>query len=292
MEKHIAILVSQDYGASNPYPDDALLRDTFVKMRNRADIICWDDETVNFRDYDIAIVRSCWDYDKRLPEFLYRLSHINQNTILMNPYETIRENTDKRYLLKLEERGVPIVPTMIVENVEKLRVPDNWDKVIVKPTVSASGRDTGLYVGSDYEGIYNAVVSIIKQGKTAMMQEYFSSVEDYGERSSVVISGKTTFTMKKTPKSGGFLVHNHHGGTYTPVEITAEEKRFLELLVSKLDKVPLYMRVDYLKHKSGQFCLLELEQIEPNLYLRVNEEGLELLVSETLKTIKNNVDKQ
>ncbi len=285
MKKRIAILVSQNYGPSHPYPDDALLCRAFEGMGHQARIICWDDETVDYQQYDAAIVRSCWDYDKRLPEFLDRLAHIDQQTALLNPFEIIRENTDKRYLLKLEERGVPIVPTVVVKNIEELKMPESWQQVIVKPAVSASGRDTSLHSGLDQQGIRAASAAIWKQGKTVLLQEYLSSVEEYGERSSVLIAGKITFTMKKTPKSGDFLVHTHHGGTYVPVKTTLDEDQFLKLLISKISKVPLYMRADYLRRRDGLTCLLELEQIEPNLYLRENAEGLKLLAQETLKRI-------
>lgn len=285
MKKRIAILVSQDYGPSHPNPDDALLCRAFEGMGHQARIICWDDETVDYQQYDAAIVRSCWDYDKRLPEFLDRLAHIDQQTALLNPFEIIRENTDKRYLLKLEERGVPIVPTVVVKNIEELQMPESWQQVIVKPAVSASGRDTSLHFGLDQQGIRAASAAIWKQGKTVLLQEYLSSVEEYGERSSVLIAGKITFTMKKTPKSGDFLVHTHHGGTYVPVKTTLDEDQFLKLLISKISKVPLYMRADYLRRRDGVICLLELEQIEPNLYLRENAEGLKLLAQETLKRI-------
>ncbi len=285
MKKRIAILASRDYGPLTPYPDDALLCESFNNLGHEAQIVCWDDESVDYTKYDGAVVRACWDYDRRLPEFLKRMEYIHQRTVLLNPYETIRENTDKRYLLKLKERGVPIVPSIIVEEAEELTIPFHWQKVIVKPTVSASGRDTSLFSGLDRQGIYEAANGILKQGKCVLLQEYLSSVEEYGERSSVLIAGNITFTMKKTPETGGYLVHRRHGGTYSPVQATSDEKQFTEHLLSQMDTIPLYMRVDYLRQKDGQICLLELEQIEPNLYLRENEEGLKLLVQETLKRI-------
>ncbi|MGI6726816.1 MAG: hypothetical protein ACOX62_11670 [Christensenellales bacterium] len=47
MKKRVAILVSQDYGPSHPYPDDALLCRAFEGIGHQACIICWDDETVD-----------------------------------------------------------------------------------------------------------------------------------------------------------------------------------------------------------------------------------------------------
>ena len=285
MKKRIAILASQDHGPSHPYPDDVLLLYAFEQLGHRAHIICWDDEAIDYQHYDAAIVRSCWDYDQRLPEFMNRLAHIHNHTVLLNPYEIIRENADKQYLLTLEQSGVPVVPTLFIQDAEDLHVPESWKRVIVKPTVSASGRDTSLHVASDPQGIHAAIAALTKKGKTAMLQEYQPSIEEYGERSSVMIAGETTFTMKKTPKDGNFLVHKHHGGTYIPVETTLEEERFLDLLIQKIAEAPLYMRVDYLRCKDGLICLLELEQIEPNLYLHENAKGLGLLVQETLNRI-------
>ena len=285
MKKRIAILASRDYGPLTPYPDDALLCESFNSLGHEAKIICWDDEDINYTQYDCAIVRACWDYDRRLPEFLKRLSHISRYTVLFNPYQIIRENTDKRYLLELEKSGVPIVSSLFFDDIEKLYVPAEWHKLVVKPAVSASGKDTSLHLATDINSIHVAAAEILNQGKSVLLQEYLPSVEEYGERSSVIIAGRTTFTMKKTPKTGGFLVHIHHGGSYTKVDIAEDEKRFLELLLSKISIVPLYMRVDYLRRSDNTICLLELEQIEPNLYLRQNKEGLKLLTQETLKRI-------
>lgn len=285
MKKRIAILASRDYGPLTPYPDDALLCESFNSLGHEAKIICWDDEDIDYTKYDCAIVRACWDYDRRMLEFLKRLSHISRYTVLFNSYQIIRENTDKRYLLELEKSGVPIVPSIFFEDIKELYVPDEWQKLVVKPAVSASGKDTSLHWATDIESIQAAAAEILKQGKSVLLQEYLPSVEEYGERSSVIIAGRTTFTMKKTPKSGGFLVHIHHGGSYTKVDTTEDEKRFLELLLSKISIVPLYMRVDYLRQSDNTICLLELEQIEPNLYLRQNKEGLKLFTQEILKRI-------
>ena len=102
-EKENSYTGKQGLRTFNPYPDDALLCESFNSLGHEAKIICWDDEDINYTQYDCAIVRACWDYDRRLPEFLKRLSHISRYTVLFNPYQIIRENTDKRYLLELEK---------------------------------------------------------------------------------------------------------------------------------------------------------------------------------------------
>lgn len=284
-KKKIAILVERKINHLLTHVDDILLNNTFKKMGHDSEIVFWDDNTVDYSKYDGAIIRSCWDYDKRLKEFLNRMREISKQTTLFNSYEIISVNTDKRYLLDLQKKGVPIVPTIIVNNLEDIKLLDNWSQVIVKPTVSASGRDTSLHNIDNKQDIIDSCRAIVEKGKIAMIQQYQKSVEQYGERSSVIIAGEITFTMKKTPKSGGFLVHTHHGGKYIPVDITLQEQKFINLLLSKLEQMPLYMRVDYLKGENNNIHLLELEQIEPNLYLNKNKKGLMLLTKEMIKRI-------
>ena len=101
MKKRIAILASRDYGPLTPYPDDALLCESFNSLGHEAKIICWDDEDINYTQYDCAIVRhagimigACLNFLKDTYKSVYGL---------FNPYQIIRENTDKRYLLELEK---------------------------------------------------------------------------------------------------------------------------------------------------------------------------------------------
>lgn len=284
-KKKIAILVERKSCHLLTHIDDILLNKTFKKMGHDSKLVFWDDDTVDFSQYDGVIIRSCWDYDKRLSEFLNKMLDISKKTTLFNSYEMISVNTDKRYLLDLQKKGIPIIPTIIVENLEDIKIPDFWNQVIVKPTVSASGRDTSLHNINNRQDIIASCKAIIEKGKTVMLQQYQKSVEHYGERSSVIIAGEVTFTMKKIPKSGGFLVHTHHGGKYIPIDVTEKEKQFLNLLVNKLEETPLYMRVDYLRGEDENIYLLELEQIEPNLYLNKNKRGLELLTKEMIKRI-------
>lgn len=291
----IAIFVSAAYGPEHPHQDDALLRQALESHNCDADIVVWDDPSADCAAYDAGIIRSCWDYDRRVEAFLERMTQVSRTLRLFNPIELIRANSDKRYLLDLERRGICTVPTVFVEAPSTREglserpalpaLPGEWDQVIVKPTVSASGRDTYKYAGHRRDAIQEACAAIFEKGKQPMLQRYFETVEHFGEHSSVIIDGHITFTMKKTPAENNYLVHQHLGGTYAAQQTSDAEVLFLRDLLSKLDDIPLYLRVDYLRDVAGNLYLLELEAIEPNLYLHQNPKGLELLVNGLLKRL-------
>ena len=81
----------------------------------QADVRAWDDPTVAWSRYDIALLRSTWDYSTRLPEFLAWCARTSRTTRLLNPFAVVRWNTDKHYLEQLEAAGIPIVPSAFIE---------------------------------------------------------------------------------------------------------------------------------------------------------------------------------
>lgn len=283
-KKDLAILVSGEY-VNPPYKDDLALKEALERMGCSVHIIAWDDQDVDFGKYHTAIIRSCWDYDKKVSTFLNKVKEIDKQCLLLNPFSLVKENSDKRYLEKLKAKGVPIVPTLFMEKIEELKNTFQSEYIIVKPTISASGRDTHRFHKEDLSAIEECCKELLLH-KKVMIQPYISSVEKRGERSTVVIDGIPTFTMQKTPKEGGYLVHTHWGGTYVPAEPTKEDIDFLEKVIEALDQKPLYMRVDYVYDENDQQILLELEMIEPNLYLSQNEKGLNLLAEKLSKLIQ------
>ena len=274
----VAILVSQKY-ALTPHPDDLALQAYLEGFGLQAPLVPWDDASISYDTFDGAIVRSCWDYQHHVTAFLDRMHHIGQQFTLVNPADTILWNSDKRYLQEIAAEGIPIVPCHFVDSADAL-TPNCWpfsaDQLIIKPTVSASGYDTHLVDAQDFNAI-QACVKSFEGEKTAIIQPFISSVKTTGERSAVIIDGEPVFLMKKTPAAQGFLVHEHWGGTYTETTLTEKDRQFLSRLVAVLRPMPLYMRVDFLYDPQGDPLLLELELIEPNLYLSRNPLGLERL---------------
>ncbi len=279
----IAILVDRRYVAENAHPDDRVLQSTLINKGIAAQIVAWDDERIDYSSFTHAVIRSCWDYDEKVLQFLERMKYISSFCQLINPYQTILKNCDKRYLLELERRGVSVVPFAIVDADFSLSQFQCFDKLIVKPTVSASGKNTYRIDAEDAAAINAAIDEIQKIGKCAIVQEYIENVETYGERSAVVIGGNVHYAMKKTPAKGGFLVHEYVGGSYRKTTLKSDEMRFIEDLIAKIDDRYLYMRVDFLRDEFDNIMLLELEMIEPGLYMSKEPQIAEAFIEELLK---------
>ncbi len=282
----IAILVDERFSGANTHADDLLLKKSLEEKGYQADVVVWSDKEVDFSVYALAIIRSCWGYDERVDEFLARLSEISSKTKLANPYDMVCKNSDKRYLQDLEKRGIKIIPMKIVESADDVSFPLEWEKVVIKPTVSASGKDTFRFDSSDENEIKHAVKSILDKGKAVILQRYVEAIEVNGERSTTVINGESCFTMKKTPAKGEFLVHNDRGGTYQKTDMTSRQENFVKDVLDKIGETPLYVRIDYIEDFDGKIYLLELEEIEPYLYLTENKRGLELLLKGVEERIK------
>ena len=277
----VAILVSEQY-AKEPYRDDLKLQERLESQGMTAEIVRWDQDGIDFSKFQLAIIRSCWDYDYRVEEFLTRMKQISDQCALYNPYRMIKENSSKHYLKDLARQGIPIVPTVFIQEereLEKKLDGLSGEYIIVKPTISASGRDTHRCRRDDFKEI-QAVASTILKSKDVMIQPYMESIETRGERSTVVVGKTPVFTMKKTPDKGNFLVHRHWGGTYEKIDLQSEDKKFLQKVLNGLKEQPLYMRIDFVYDEKDRPLLLELELIEPNLYLNENKRGLELLSKE------------
>ncbi|SFI25918.1 glutathione synthetase, ATP-grasp domain [Tindallia magadiensis] len=276
--KNVAILVSQKYAAKY-HPDDLALKERLETFGCTVSIVPWDDQRILYSKFDTAIVRSCWDYQHRLSEFIQQMKAIEQQCHLVNQSSIIIWNSDKLYLKWLSDNGVPTVPSFFVDYPESLTPSSlnfSAEKLVIKPSIGASGHHTYLVNARDFNSIqYHLNHSL--HSKAAVIQPFVQSIQEVGERSAVIIDGEPVFVMKKTPAKDGFLVHEHWGGTYQETLLSQTDHRFLDHLMNVLNPLPLFMRVDFLYDTEGNPMLLELEMIEPNLYLSRNPIGLNKL---------------
>lgn len=282
------ILVSQKY-KKNIYVDDLALKTALKNNGYAVEIIAWDDEGYDFSRARLAIIRSCWDYDQRVDEFLQKMRNISQYCKLINSLAVITDNSNKYYLRDLESKGIRIVPVAFVENIgQVITVLRGLEvkQIVIKPVVSASGRDTYLVNREDEDSVIEVAAPILRT-KGVMLQPYISTIKTLGEKSTVVIDGTPVYTMLKKPAEGNFLVHQHHGGTYVETQIGAEEQEFVKQIISTFTERPVYMRIDYLFDEKEEPMLLELELIEPNLYLSKSELALKGLTEKLAEIINN-----
>lgn len=283
----IVLLVSKKY-QDNPYIDDVLLKQRLVDYGYSADIVDWSSESYDFSRAALCIVRSCWDFHKNEKKYLIRLKKISNVSTLVNDFEIISEYFSKHYLAKMEQKGIRTVPTNIVKStnqalevIKSLKV----QQIILKPAVSASGDNTYKLERLNTLLISKRAKDIL-QNSDLVIQPFIDEVGTFGEVSCVVIGGDILFCMLKKPAKNSFLVHEHHGGNYTPTNTEKKESDFIEKILKTFKKRPTYIRIDYLFNQDREPMLLELELNEPNIYLSKSSATLDRLAQEIDKIIQ------
>ncbi len=279
--KKIAILVSQKY-AQEPIEDDELLRDALIDEGFKAEIIAWDNES-ELKNYDVGIVRSCWDYHDRKDEFIFQLEEYAKSMRIFNSVKTIKWNSDKRYLLEFAEK-FNVIKSKAAANTEELNsILNSFDEemLVLKPTVSASGMNTFRVHSKNHAEVLDTAKQIFDLGKSVLVQKYISAIEERGERSIVVINGECTYAFEKMPAKGNFLVHQHWGGSFRSSKVCEEDcslaKKITQILSEILNEKPLYMRIDLL-YENNEPYILELELIEPGLKISQADKSLKAFI--------------
>lgn len=235
--------------------------------------ISWRDVSVDWNEFEIVVIRTPWDYQRSPAEFLKVLKRIDSSSArLENPLDVVKWNLDKRYLRDLESRGLPIVPT-IWDGIYDQRVFYRWmadlgcDELIIKPTVSATAEHT--YRLSEFDPLLTEIFA----ARSFMVQPFLKNIVAEGEYSLFYFNGEYSHTILKSPKVEDFRVQEEHGGMITAVEPTEELSNAGRKAFETISPSPLYARVDLVRDHDDAFVLIELELIEPALYLRMDPEA-------------------
>jgi len=241
----------------------------------------WTDRTVDWGGFDLVLVSSTWDYHRRLEGFRKWLAAVDAATTLRNRRPTIEWNLDKRYLRDLDAAGVPTIPTIWTEpgaedEIEAAVAELGWGDIVLKPVV-----DLGAERLARVET--RMVARILRSlDEPGMAQPFLPSVESEGELSLVFIDGEPTHCVRKRPAPGDFRVQPQYGASHERVEPPAEAITIGRRALGHAPGEPLYARVDLLSDAAGGLRVVELELIEPNLYLAANPEAANTLAAAML----------
>jgi glutathione synthase/RimK-type ligase-like ATP-grasp enzyme len=252
-------------------PDEKLLTDALAARGVKAGPVIWDDPTVDWSRFRLALIRTAWDSDARRDEFVAWADRAGTRCPLWNPPEVLRWNTHKGYLRELESRGVNIVPTAWMErgtkpDVGALLAERGWTDAVVKPAVSAGARDTLRVRGPGDIPAARALVERVLPHKDMMVQPYLASVESYGERSILFLGGEHTHAIKRPPALSGDP--GYDATAAEPAPSAEDERAFARQVLAATGFELLYARVDVARDERGGLRLMELEVTEPNLFLR------------------------
>jgi len=238
----------------------------------------WDDPLVDWEKYDIALLKTPWDYHQKFEPFKLWLEKIESlNIRLLNDYKIVRWNMDKHYLSEIAEAGFDIIPSIFLEQgwneelkplFEKL----GFDKIILKPCVSGGSRNTIVLDKTTALEDKERVLKLVSEGDF-IVQPLMPQITE-GEWSFIFFDGKYSHTIIKKPKTGDFRVQQIFGGTIETVSPDQQYIDHVERYVSRFAKDTLYTRVDGLM-VDGNFMLMEIEMVEPFLYLSYHPDALE-----------------
>ena len=265
----IALLSIKDL--SGFVADDDLLVEPLRRLGHVAEFVPWQDQ-VDWREYGGVVIRTTWDYQNDLTTFISALNKIEAETRLANPHSIVKWNADKKiYLRDLEERGACIVPTLWNDHKIESSQLQGWfeqlqtDEIVIKPTIGANAQDA-IRIKSGAEDA--ARLTEIFDGRSCMVQPFMRGIVEEGEFSLFYFNGEYSHTILKTPKTGDFRVQEEHGGLIQTVEPSPDLLATGDIVIKYISPTPLYARVDFVRTAKGEFAVVELELIEPSMYLR------------------------
>ena len=267
--------------------DDDLLRKALEERGTEAAAVVWDAENADWSSFDLCLVRSTWDYHEKYDRFLDWTRRVGAATALRNPVEVVAWNSDKTYLRQLGEQGVRIVPTAWVNrgagaDLEQVLAERGWDEAVAKPVVDLGAKNLRRV----RRGEGSQALEEVLRRHDAMVQPFLPSLEDEGELSLIFIAGELTHAVRKRPAAGDFRVQSIWGGTVAPAEPEATQVELAQQALGQLDEVPLYARVDLVTDLDDEPCLIELELIEPNLYLSTHPGAADRLADAVMTLLR------
>ncbi|MFM7243536.1 MAG: RimK family alpha-L-glutamate ligase [Planctomycetaceae bacterium] len=265
---------AEDWYLANILRDDELLVAALARRGLSAARVDWSRDDVDWSAFRLAVFRTTWDYFDRFPEFMEWLGRVESLTRLCNPAPLIRWNLDKHYLGDLAAQGVPVVPTRFLEPDQPAMLADvlrstGWSQAVVKPCVSGAARHTYRVDRSTAAAVQRELETLLAR-EAFMLQPFVADVVTTGEDTLVAIAGRVTHGLRKRAKPGDFRVQDDHGGTVEPHEPTADQVALAERALAACGAPPAYGRVDVARLDDGSLAVMELELVEPELWLRLH----------------------
>lgn len=240
----------------------------------------WDDDAVDWSRFDLTLLRSTWDYFDRLPDFIDWAQRVSQCTRLLNPLDVIRWNTDKHYLADLARVDVPVVPSAFIEPGANATAtidatfaahPHARD-FVVKPAVGAGSRDAQRHTRAQRNAAITHAQRLLDANRSVLLQPYLERVDEHGETALLFFEGQFSHAIRKGPllrRNEGPTSGLYAKETIEPRTPSADELAIAQraLAASPFDRPLLYARVDLIRDDNGAPRLLELELVEPSVFL-------------------------
>lgn len=232
------------------------------------DLIPWRGAAEQADDYDAMLPLLVWDYfEGNEAAFTAEMAKVDAKTKLFNNFKTLKWNANKAYLDELEAEGAPVISTITVDRVTETGVARAFeelgtDTLVIKPQIGGGAWRQVLYKKGDP---FPSKTELPPE--SAMIQAFLPSVTEEGEYSFLYFGGQFSHGLIKRPKKGDYRIQSLYAGTEETYQPNAQERTSAREVLNALDFTPLYARVDLLRGRDGKLKLIELEMIEPYLYL-------------------------
>lgn len=229
-------------------------------------------EAVDLGGYDLILPLVTWGYHLRHAEWLAFLDRLEAERLpVVNPPALLRWSSDKAYLAELGERGVATVPTIVVEqcgdeDLDDARRRFGSDWLVVKPPVSG-GADGTFRIGP------GDALPEETRGRPTIIQPLIRSIATAGEYSLMLFDGEFSHAVVKRPAAGDFRVQPHLGGVTLPAAPPPGAEELAKAALAAAPARATYARVDIIPDDDGVLRIMELELVEPALFLDHARDG-------------------
>ena len=233
----------------------------------------WHDTAVDWSAFDACLIRTTWDYQKRLGEFLAWAEGVARVSRLFNPFPIVRWNTHKSYLRELASEGIPTIPTVWLDrgapvDVARIMAERDWSRGFIKPAVGATAwRTLRFAAATDLQAAQAHAEELLADGDL-LLQPYLARVETEGELSAIFIDGRLSHAVRKVPVHGDYRVQDDFGAHDEPATLAPDEIALAERAIRVAGTDLLYGRTDFLRADDGSLVLTELELVEPSMFFR------------------------
>lgn len=280
MQKPVAIVSYVSTGAydSNTIDEDAILSELLNELEIPNEIIPWSVMDEDWTRFSHLLIKSVWDYFDFYPEFLNWITARKSEEIpVLNDLNTILWNSSKTYLLEIEEKGFPVIAGKLIKkgsrfNGDLIASHINAATWVIKPLVSGGAKNTVKVHADSWQNQRESINELLEQ-EDYLVQPFVKEVQEVGEFSLIFFNAKFSHAVLKTPAKEDFRVQHYFGGTISVIDPSAELMESCQNLVNEFASESLYVRVDGVVI-DGLFHLMELEMIEPYLFLGLADQAI------------------
>lgn len=246
----------------------------------QVDTVTWADPAIDWNDFNAVYICTPWDYPDHFEQFIGVLTRIEQSRAhLVNALSLVRWTLKKTYLRDLERRGAGIVPSLWCDDFDAAEAA-RWfevmkiDTLVIKPVVGANAIDA--YVLRDpLDARLVAHLARTFSNRPFFVQPFAHNIQSEGEYSLFFFGGQYSHAILKSPKPGDFRVQEEHGAEIRSIQAPVDLINTGQHALSLVEPQPVYARCDFVRGNSGTYWLMELELIEPSLYLRMDDRAAE-----------------